>query len=33
LKGLLISNFAEDHVLAIEPAGNNGGNEKLRAIA
>ena len=30
---LLVSNLAEDDVLAIEPAGDNGGNEELRAVA
>lgn len=30
---LLISNLTEDDVLAIEPAGDNGGDEELRAVA
>lgn len=33
LQGLLISNLAEDDVLAIEPAGDDGGDEELRAVA
>jgi len=31
-QGLLVSNLAEDAVLAIEPAGNDGGDEELRTI-
>jgi hypothetical protein len=30
---LLISNLTEDDMLAIEPAGDNGGDEELRAVA
>ena len=30
---LLVSNLAEDDVLAIEPAGDDSGNEELRAVA
>jgi hypothetical protein len=30
---LLVSNLAEDDVLAIEPAGDNGGDEELGAVA
>jgi hypothetical protein len=30
---LLVSNLTEDDVLAIEPAGDNGGDEELRAVA
>lgn len=33
MHGLLISNLAEDDVLAIEPAGYHSGNEELRAVA
>ena len=33
IQGLLISDLAEDDVLTIEPAGDNGGDEKLRAVA
>ena len=33
LQGLLVSNLAEDDVLAIEPAGDDGGDEELRAVA
>jgi len=29
----LVSNLAEDDVLAIEPAGDDSGNEELRAVA
>ena len=29
----LISNLTEDNVLAIEPAGNNGGDEELGSVA
>tara|TARA_R110002060_G_scaffold2326_16_gene4001 strand:- start:756 stop:1001 length:246 start_codon:yes stop_codon:yes gene_type:complete len=32
-QGLLISDLTEDNVLAIEPAGDNGGNEELGAVA
>ena len=32
LKGLVISDLAEDDVLAIEPAGDDGGDEELRAV-
>lgn len=31
--GLLISDLAEDDVLAIQPGGDNGGDEKLGAVA
>ena len=31
--GLLISDLAEDNVLAIEPSGDNGGNKELGAVA
>lgn len=31
--GLLISNLAEDDVLAIQPGGDNGGDEELGAVA
>jgi len=31
-QGLLISDLTEDNVLAIEPAGDNGGNEELGAV-
>lgn len=30
---LLISNLAENDVLAIQPAGNNGGDEELGTVA
>lgn len=30
--GLLISDFAEDDVLAIEPSSDNGGDKELRAV-
>ena len=33
VEGLLISNLAEDDVLTIEPAGDDGGDEELRSIA
>lgn len=33
IHGLLVSNLAEDDVLAIEPAGYHSGNEELRAVA
>jgi hypothetical protein len=33
VQGFLISNLTEDDVLAIEPAGDNGGDEELRAVA
>lgn len=33
VEGLIISNFAEDDVLAIEPAGDDGGDEELRSVA
>lgn len=33
VEGLLISDLAEDDMLAIEPAGDNGGDEELRAVA
>lgn len=33
LEGLLVSDLAEDDVLAIEPAGHDGGDEELRAVA
>jgi hypothetical protein len=32
LEGLLISDLAEDDVLAIEPAGHDGGDEELRTV-
>ena len=32
-KRLLVSDLAKDDVLAIEPAGDNGGDEELGAIA
>lgn len=32
-QGLLISDLTEDNVLAIEPAGDDGGNEELGAVA
>ena len=31
--GLLISNLTEDDVLAVEPRGDNGGDEELGAVA
>lgn len=31
--GLLVSNLAEDDMLAIQPGGDNGGNEELGAVA
>ena len=31
--GLVIGNLAEDDVLAIQPAGDNGGDEELGAVA
>lgn len=31
--GLLISNLAEDDVLAIQPGGDDGGDEELGAVA
>ena len=33
LQGLIISDLAEDDVLAIEPRGDNGGDEELGAVA
>jgi len=33
LHGVLVSNLAEDDVLAIEPRGDNGGDEELGAVA
>ena len=33
VEGLLISDLTEDDVLAIEPAGDNGGDEELGAVA
>lgn len=33
LHGRLVSNLAEDDVLAIEPRGDNGGDEELGAVA
>jgi hypothetical protein len=33
LHGLVISDLAEDDVLAIEPRGDNGGDEELGAVA
>jgi hypothetical protein len=33
LHGLLISDLAEDDVAAIEPRGDNGGDEELGAVA
>lgn len=33
VQGLLVSDLAEDDVLAIEPAGDDGGNEELGAVA
>ncbi len=32
-KGLLIGNLTEDDMLAIEPAGDDGGDEELGAVA
>ena len=31
--GLLVGNLAEDDVAAIEPRGDDGGDEELRAVA
>ena len=31
--GLLVCDFAEDDVLAVEPAGDDGGDEELGSIA
>ncbi len=33
LHRLRIRNFAEDDVLAVQPTGDNGGDEKLRSVA
>jgi hypothetical protein len=33
VEGLLISNLAEDDVLAIEPTGDDGGDKELGAVA
>jgi len=33
VQGLFIGDLAEDDVLAIEPAGDDGSNEELRAVA
>lgn len=33
LHAVVIGNLAEDDVLAIEPAGDDGGDEELRAVA
>lgn len=33
VQGLSISDLAEDDVLAIEPRGDNGGDEELGAVA
>ena len=33
VQGLLVGDLAEDDVLAIEPAGDDGGDEELRAVA
>jgi hypothetical protein len=33
VEGLVISDLTEDNVLAIEPAGDDGGDEELRAVA
>jgi hypothetical protein len=33
IQGLLISDLAEDDVLTIEPAGDNGGDEELGTVA
>ena len=33
LHGLLVSDLAEDDVAAIEPAGDDGGDEELGAVA
>jgi hypothetical protein len=33
LHGLLVGNLAKDDVLAIEPRGDDGGNEELGAVA
>ena len=32
VQALLISNFTEDDVLAIQPGGDNGGDEELGAV-
>lgn len=31
--GLLVSNLAEDDVAAVQPRGDDGGDEELRAVA
>jgi hypothetical protein len=31
--GLVVSNLAEDDVLAVQPAGDDGGDEELGAVA
>lgn len=33
VEGLLISDLTEDDVLAVQPAGNDGGDEELGAVA
>ena len=33
LEGGVVGNFTEDDVLAIEPAGHDGGDEELGAVA
>ena len=33
IHALLVCNLAEDDVLAIEPGGDDGGDEELRAVA
>lgn len=33
VQGLLVSNLAENDVAAVEPRGDNGGDEELRAVA
>jgi hypothetical protein len=33
LQALVVCNLAEDDVLAIEPGGDHGGDEELRAVA
>lgn len=33
LKGRLVSNLAEDDVLAVQPRGDDGGDEELRSVA
>ena len=33
LHRLLVRDFAKDDVLAVQPAGDNGGDEKLRSVA